>query len=161
MYKDETYKHVKENARVENLSSSTERKEEETSRNYKLSGYFIRYERDSLRSGKMRYDYTHKTFRSGQKGVIFFFSFAVPPSATEGGNEREDNIKKKKKEHDKRLFHNPLWCYYYFFFALVRFFFIVIFCPTLSLIFRCQMNSVCSSTARFPRTVLSFSPNRF
>lgn len=72
MYKDETYKHVKENARVENLSSSTERKEEETSRNYKLSGYFIRYERDSLRSGKMRYDYTHKTFRSGQKGVIFF-----------------------------------------------------------------------------------------
>lgn len=161
MYKDETYKHVKENARVENLSSSTERKEEETSRNYKLSGYFIRYERDSLRSGKMRYDYTHKTFRSGQKGVIFFSPSLFRPLQQREEMKGRTTSKKKKKEHDKRLFHNPLWCYYYFFFALVRFFLIVISCPTLSLIFRCQMNSVCSSTARFPRTVLSFSPNRF
>lgn len=129
MYKDETYKHVKENARVENLSSSTERKEEETSRNYKLSGYFIRYERDSLRSGKMRYDYTHKTFRSGQKGVIFFFSFAVPPSATEGGNEREDNIKKKKKGTRQAFISQSTLVLLLFLLCLGSFFFNCYFLP--------------------------------
>lgn len=97
MYKDETYKHVKENARVENLSSSTERKEEETSRNYKLSGYFIRYERDSLRSGKMRYDYTHKTFRSGQKGVIFFSPSLFRPLQQREEMKGRTTSKKKKK----------------------------------------------------------------
>lgn len=102
MYKDETYKHVKENARVENLSSSTERKEEETSRNYKLSGYFIRYERDSLRSGKMRYDYTHKTFRSGQKGVIFFSPSLFRP--LQQREEMKGRTTSKKKKGTRQAF---------------------------------------------------------